>query len=88
MSPRDIVKSQWEASQRGALAIWTIYDKPKDFPEGFIARRFEVGGGNTVATADTINGKLDDIRLALEKAGLVNICREEGDDPKIVESWI
>ena len=84
MSHRDIVKSQWEASQRGAVAIWTIYNNP----EGFIARRFEVGGGNTKATADTLNGKLDDIRLALEKAGLVNICREEGDDPKIVESWI
>lgn len=88
MNAYDIIKGQQEAAQRGALAIWTIYDKPKDFPEGFIARRFEVGGGNTVATADTINGKLDDIRLALEKAGLVNICREEGDDPKIVESWI
>jgi len=89
MSPRDIVKGQWEASQRGQFTIWTIYDRPKDHPEGFIARRFEVGGGGkTVATADTINGKLDDIRMALERAGLVNIRRQEGDEPQIVESWI
>jgi hypothetical protein len=87
-APRDIVKGQWEASQRGQLTIWTIYDRPKDHPEGFIARRFEVGEGKTVATADTINGKLDDIRMALERAGLVNIRRQEGDEPQIVESWI
>jgi hypothetical protein len=88
MTPRDIVKGQWEASQRGKLAIWTIYDRPSDHPEGFIARRFEVGGGQTTATRDTVVGKLDDIRQAFEKAGLTNICRQEGDEPQIVESWV
>ena len=80
--PRDIVKAQWQASQRGALAIWTIYDRPKDHPEGFIARRFEVGGG------DTLTGKLEDIRQALWKAGLVKLSRQQGDDARIVESWV
>jgi hypothetical protein len=87
-SPRAIVKSQWEAAQRGQLAIWTIYDRPKDFPDGFIARRFEVGGGTTVATGDTINGKLEDIRQALWKAGLMKLSRKDGDEPQIVESWV
>lgn len=73
----------------GALTIWTIYVKPSDHPEGFIARRFEVGeGGRTLATRDTLTGKLDDIRMALEKAGLMKIKRDEGDEPQIVESWL
>jgi hypothetical protein len=88
VTPRDIAKAQWEASQRGALAIWTVYDRPKDYPDGYIARRFETGGGKTTATEDTIKGKLEEIRQALERAGLVNICRQVGDEPQIVESWI
>jgi hypothetical protein len=81
--PRDIVKSQWQASSRGRLAIWTIYD----FPDGYIARRFEVGG-QTVATADTMTGELEDIRQALWKAGLTKRSRQKGDEPQIVESWV
>jgi hypothetical protein len=83
-----VLMSNADAIKRGALSIWTIYDRPKDFPEGFIARRFEVAGGETVTTRDTLNGALNDIRLAFERAGLVNICRQEGDEPQIVESWI
>jgi hypothetical protein len=85
--PRDIVKSQWQAAHRGALAIWTIYDRPSDFPDGFIARRFEVGAGQTTATRDTVTGKLEDIRQAFWKAGLMKLERQQGDDARIVESW-
>jgi hypothetical protein len=88
MNPRDIVKTHWQASQRGALAIWTIYDKPPDHPEGYFARLFEVADGETVATGATMAGALDQMRASFERAGLVNISRQEGDDPKVVESWI
>jgi hypothetical protein len=88
MTPRDIVKSQWQASQRGQLSLWSIYDRPSDHPDGYIARRFEVGGGKTAATGDTINGKLEDIRQAFWKAGLMKLSRRQGDDARIVESWV
>jgi hypothetical protein len=88
MSVYDILLSQQEASQRGRLTIWTIYDRPLDHPEGFIARRFEVGDGVSGPTRDTITGKLEDIRQAFEKAGLVKMRREAGDEPQIVESWL
>jgi hypothetical protein len=84
IGPRDIVKSQWEASQRGQLTIWTIYDRP----EGFIARRFAVTALGPVATADTLNGKLEDIRQTFWKAGLMKLSRQESDEPQIVESWV
>jgi hypothetical protein len=87
MTPRDIVKAQWQASQRGALAIWTVYDRPKDHPEGYIARRFEAGA-EIVATTDTIEGTLEEIRQTLERAGLVKLPRQPGDERPIVESWV
>jgi hypothetical protein len=88
MSPRDIVKSQWESAQRGVLSMWTIYDRPSDHPDGYIARRFEVGAQGPVATRDPLNGKLEDIRQALWNAGLMKLSRQEGDQPQIVESWV
>jgi hypothetical protein len=83
-----VITAQMEASARGALTIWTIYDRPKDHPHGFIARRFEVGRGTSTATDHTLAGDLDDIREILAQAGLTNIRRQDGDEPQIVESWI
>jgi hypothetical protein len=84
----DIAKSQWQAAQRGQLTIWTIYDRPSDHPEGYIARRFEVGGGNTVATPEILTGDIEDLRQAFWKAGLMKLKRQDGDEPQIVESWV
>jgi hypothetical protein len=85
---RDFAKSQWQAAQRGQLTIWTIYDRPIDHPDGFIARRFEVGGGNTVATPEILTGDIEDLRQAFWKAGLMKRKRQDGDEPQIVESWV
>lgn len=87
MNARDIIKAQWDAVQRGALVMWTIYDQPADHPDGFIARRFEVGK-TTVAANDTLTGDLEDIRKTLWEAGLMKLSRQEGDEPQIVESWV
>ena len=83
-----VITAQMEASARGALTMWTIYDRPKDHPHGFIARRFDVDSGATVATNHTLAGDLDDIREILAQAGLTNIRRHPGDEPQIVETWI
>lgn len=72
------------------LVIWTIYDKPSDYPEGFIARmhvasRKEANSGPTTATisAPTLN----EVRAQLPP-GLVCLGRNSCDEPQIVESWI
>ena len=88
MNARDIIKAQWDAGQRGALAMWTIYDRPTDHPDGVIARRFEVAHGKMLATHDTLTGDLEDIRKTLWEAGLMKLSRQEGDEPQIVESWV
>jgi hypothetical protein len=82
-----IVKAQHEAAANGALTIWTIYDRPKDHPDGFIARRFNVGP-SVMRTEHTIAGDLEDLREGFWKAGLMKVSRQDGDEPQIVESWV
>lgn len=72
-----------------ALSIWTVYDHPTDHPHEFIARRFEVDGKGTRATAETLaSTSLDLLRDELSARGLTCLTRSPDDDPKIVEVWL
>jgi hypothetical protein len=70
------------------LIIWTIYDHPKDFSSGFIARKFILDKPTQeILTA----GTLDAVRLAVQNAEtyeLTKIARSYNDDPCIIESWL
>jgi hypothetical protein len=85
-----ILIGQQEAAKRGILINWVIYDHPKDFPDGFIARRWEVGGGlrEPLATEDALTGTLANLRSGFWRAGLTCLTRSPEDDPKIVETWL
>jgi hypothetical protein len=77
------------ALARGTLPMWTVYDHPKDH-DGYIARCFETGGGNPdpVPTAYTVTGQLNLIREAMARCGLYRMVRSDGDDAKIMETWM
>jgi hypothetical protein len=68
------------------MSIWTIYDHPSDYPDGFIARRHEVARGPTddMVKADS----LEALRQHFVNEGLVCIARDPNDDARIVESWV
>ena len=67
------------------LEIWTVYDHPTDFPDMFVARKFN--GGEP--TKDHITSPdIDQIRYAFEELGLVRVMRHPSDDPCIVETWL
>lgn len=71
------------------LSMWTVYDHPRDYPEGYIARRWDIGKNTSLPTADVIRAKnLRTIRDKMTNMGLVKLMRSDGDDPTIVESWI
>ncbi len=76
-------------SEQGTrLVMYVIYDHPKDFPDKFIARRWEDNGGepvpcNVVKVGETI----EEVRAALP-AGLACFTRYPSDDPVIVETWM
>lgn len=70
------------------LAIWTIYQNPSDFPGKTVARCQHVIHGAAAAQGETIEGSLEALRERFRSMGLVNIGREPGDDPVIVEVWL
>lgn len=67
-----------------ALEMWVVYEKPKDFPSGFIARKWL----NDRPTQETVSGSaLDCVRERLPN-GLFRIERAPSDDTVIIETWI
>jgi hypothetical protein len=81
---KEILEAQADAQRRGVLNMWVIYDHPKDFPEGHVARRFELDQ----VTGDIIIGQLDALRKNFIRCGLVCLTRDPSDDPVIVETWL
>ena len=76
-------------SKRG-LSIWTIYRKPSDYPDKFVARRFVIAGGENCATDDVLTAdRQTDLftavreRLAAEGIKGFWMPRQPGDDPVI-----
>jgi hypothetical protein len=71
------------------FTLWTVYNRPVDYPKHFVARRFEVQpGGRLVTTDDVLTGEtLDGVREQLPR-GLHRVVRQPGDLPSIMETWI
>lgn len=67
------------------LSLWTIYDHPRDFPNNYVARRFEL----EQPTSDVIlSSDLESLRAELMARGLVCLTRNPADDPVILETWL
>jgi hypothetical protein len=71
------------------LQMWTVYDHPRDFPNSYVARCFDVDGSGPRATDNImVSPSLDALRDMLAARGLTALCRSPEDDPKIVETWL
>lgn len=72
--------------------IWIIYDHPSDFPDVFLARRWEQTKIGFMPSEHTIMGTtLEEVRNGIDKAthGLCLVPRSSPiDDHKIVEVWL
>lgn len=69
--------------------MWAVYERPADYPESFVARRWRVAGGAGIPTADVmVAPTLAAIREELERRGLVPLPRSEMDPPQVIETWI
>jgi hypothetical protein len=72
----------------GTLSMWVVYDHPRDVPESYVARRWEVGPGE-VATDDVVAfDDIDKLRLYFQAQGLVKLMRQQDDQPHIMEVWL
>lgn len=73
------------------LSMWTVYDHPTDYPEGYLARRFEVTAEGATPMLDCIAGpSLDAVRQHLiHHAGMsAALARSPDDHPNVLETWI
>jgi hypothetical protein len=73
-----------------SLAIWTVYDHPRDYPDKIVARRWDVDYDGAKPTSSIIVGPdLQTLRDILEfEMHLTCLARLPEDDPKIVETWL
>jgi len=71
-----------------ALHMWVIYERPQDYPHGFVARLHLAQKGETAPTMKAFFGPtLESVREQLPP-GLVSIARDPRDEPQIVETWL
>lgn len=72
------------------LVMWTVYDRPKDFPNNFVARKWLIDHeGHAISTGNLmVCHDLAMIHFQLTNMGLHRIERDRNDDACIVESWV
>lgn len=71
-----------------ALEMWTIYERPADYPGHFVARKSFVNEHGAFATSDALFAQtLESLRAKLPPH-LFCIPRQPGDEPSIVEVWL
>jgi hypothetical protein len=71
------------------MNLYTIYERPLDYPSGYVVRMWTVGPGGTIEPSRFADyaPTLDQARACLPD-GLYRLEREPGDDPAILETWI
>jgi hypothetical protein len=70
------------------MSQWVIYDHPRDYPDQFVLRRWDIIGSNIVPTDEVALAKtLPEIRTKVP-GGLYCLERFADDDACIVEVWL
>ena len=69
------------------LTIYTIYERPKDYTNFFVVRRWTVEHGKNKAQECGLADTLEEARK-LVPWQCVRLARMDKDDPVIVENWI
>ena len=87
--PEDSTTPPFNRPPLKTVSTWTVFQRPADYPDGYIARRFEIDGtGGPRPTLDVVTGlSLDEVRAKLPR-GLVCFARLDGDAPSVVEVWL
>ena len=77
-----------DTPRHNTLDMWAVYQQPRDYPDSYVARRYIIAPGATMATVDMfIADSLAELH-ALLPPGLHRIERDVNDDPRILETWV
>lgn len=87
--------ARWlEDSDRIVTTLWVVYERPLDYPDGFVIRAHYVvrdTQGRTLTAvarvAHCVGPTLESVRRLLPP-GLHPLGRMPNDEPQIVEVWI
>jgi len=74
------------------LSMWVVYERPTDFPDHFVVRRFAIAANEVVAGAGPddmmLFDTLDAARKRMSEMQLSCLRRHPSDEPQIVEMWL
>lgn len=70
-----------------ALDMWVIYERPLDFPTGYVARLWKVTAVMRPTLTAIFAASLEAARAGLPP-GLTRVARHPSDEPQIVEVWL
>lgn len=71
-----------------AVAIYTIYDHPRDFPAAFVVREWRVTEAGPVPGRAWRSATLDGARRRVPAQASHCLARDPEDDRTVVETWI
>lgn len=72
------------------MSMWVVYDHPLDWPDWWVARRWDIMKGDNEPAASGamfMNRTLEGLREALPP-GLYCLPRFADDDPAVYEVWL
>lgn len=72
------------------MSVWVVYNRPRDFPDKYVARRWDILRGQVepVPTVEHLTAdSLDEIRRLVPPC-LACLPRYDDDDASIVEVWL
>lgn len=77
------------ASPHVWMSQWVVYRHPRDYPEKFVLRRWDITRGHVLIATDEV-ALADTLELIREAVppGLYCLKRFAEDDPRIVEVWL
>lgn len=71
------------------MDMWVVYDRPSDYPDYILARRWKISANGPTATQEIITfDTLGACRDAFQGAGYVRLGRSAIDDETIIETWL
>ena len=71
------------------LSLWTLYERPRDFPAHYVVRRHDLVLGSGVSVPAPVACLYDTIDAAfVDYADRTFLGRDPGDERAIVGSWI
>jgi hypothetical protein len=72
----------------GTLVMWVVYQRPRDLPQFWVARRFLIMPQGAGPTPDHLKARSLGALQELLPAGLARLERHPDDEPQIVEVWV